>query len=86
MGWVVLAVAIGSGLVGLTGAALYELDAISSDTAADLGLVSLGGALAAVAAGFPLRRRVRLARDGMFVGLATLGAWFLLLVFALSQG
>jgi hypothetical protein len=85
MGWVVLVVAIGSGLTGLTGAALYELNAISSDTSADIGLLSLGGALASVAVGFPLRRRVRLARDGMFVGLATLGAWFLVLFYALAQ-
>jgi hypothetical protein len=84
MGWVVLVVAIGSGLTGLTSAALYEPDAISSDTSADIGLLSLGGALASVAVGFPLRR-VRLARDGMFVGLATLGTWFLVLFYALAQ-
>jgi hypothetical protein len=78
MGWVVLVVAIGSGLTGLAGVALYELDAISSGTSADMGLLSLGGALASVALGFPLRR-LRPARGGMFVGLATLGAWFLVL-------
>jgi hypothetical protein len=66
-------------------AALYELDAISSETSAGLGLVSLGAAVASLVAGFPFRPRIRLARDGMFVGLTTLGAWFLILVYALAQ-
>jgi hypothetical protein len=86
MGRIVLVIAIASGLVGLGSAGLYELDAISSDTSAEMGLFSIGAAAAAVVAGFPLRRRGGRARDGMFVGLATLGAWFLLLVYALSQG
>jgi hypothetical protein len=47
--------------------------------------VSLGATAGAVLLGFALRRRAKLARDGMFVGLATLGAWFLLLVYALGQ-
>jgi hypothetical protein len=47
--------------------------------------VSLGAAAGAVLLGLTLRRRAGLARDGMFVGLATLGGWFLLLVYALGQ-
>lgn len=86
MGRIVLAVAIAGVAAGLASFALYEgLGVISSDTSADLGLVSLGAAAAAVIVGFALRTRVRLARDGMVVGLATLGAWFLLLLYALSQ-
>ena len=86
MGRIVLAVAIIGGAAGLAGFALDEgLGVISSQTSVDLGLVSLGAAATAVIIGFPLRTRLRHARDGMFVGLATLGAWFLLLVYALAQ-
>jgi hypothetical protein len=80
---------VGLGVAGVVaGVASFALDAIdvvSPDTAADLGLISLGAATAAVVIGFVGRRRVRLAREGMVVGLATLGGWFLLLVYALSQ-
>jgi hypothetical protein len=86
VGWIVLGVALAGVAAGLASFALYEgLGVITSDTSADMALVSLGGAAAAVMIGFALRRRARLARDGMFVGLATLGGWFLLLVYALSQ-
>jgi hypothetical protein len=64
-----VAVRVG-GAAGLASFALYEgLGVITTDTSVHMSLVSLGAA----------------ARDGMFVGLATLGAWFLLLVYALGQ-
>jgi uncharacterized membrane protein (UPF0136 family) len=85
VGFVVLAVAIFSGICGVAFAALYEVDAISSNTSANVGIVSLGAAGTAVLSGFATRRRWRAAREGMFVGLATLGAWFLLLVYALGR-
>jgi hypothetical protein len=85
MGRVLVAVGILSALFGLAAEALYAANAISSDTSADLGLVSLGSAAIAAILGFALRRRIRLAREGMFVGLATLGGWFLVLVYALSR-
>jgi hypothetical protein len=86
VGRVVLALAIVGGIAGLASFVLYEgLDVISSNTSVELGLVSLGAAGGAAILGFALRRRAALARDGMFVGLATLGAWFLLVVYALGQ-
>lgn len=86
MGRVVLGLAVVAGVASLASFGLYEwLGVISSDTSVELGLVSLGGAAGAVILGFALRRRAALARDGMFVGLATLGGWFLLLVYALGQ-
>jgi hypothetical protein len=86
MGRIVLVVAIIGGATGLASFALDEgLGVISLHTSVDMGFVSLGAAATAVIIGFPLRTRLRYARDGMFVGLATLGAWFLLLVYALGQ-
>lgn len=85
MGRIILAVAIASALLGLASFALDAMDAITPNTAADLGLASLGSAVAAALMGFALRRRLRLAHEAMFVGLATLGGWFLALMYALSQ-
>jgi hypothetical protein len=86
LGRIVLGLAIAGSAAGLASFALYEgLGVITSDTSADMGLVSVGAAAGAVMLGFALRRRADLARDGMFVGLATLGAWFLLVVYALGQ-
>jgi hypothetical protein len=86
VGRIVLAVAIAGATAGLASFALYEgLEVISSDTSVDMSLISLGAAATAVVLGFPLRNRLRAARDGMFVGLATIGGWFLLLVYALGQ-
>jgi hypothetical protein len=86
LGRIVLGLAIVGGAAGLASFALYEgLGVITTDTSVDMSLVSLGATAGAVLLGFALRRRAKLARDGMFVGLATLGAWFLLLVYALGQ-
>jgi len=85
MGRIVLGVAIASALLGLGSFALDEADSISPNSSADLGLASLGSAAAAALVGFGMRRRIRLAREAMFVGLATLGGWFLVLVYALGQ-
>jgi hypothetical protein len=84
VGSVVLAVAIFSGICGVAFAALFEVDAISANPSANVGMVSLGAAATAVLSGFATRRRWRAAREGMFVGLATLGGWFLL-VYALGR-
>jgi hypothetical protein len=86
LGRIVLGLAIVGGAAGLASFALYEgLGVITTDMSVDMSLVSLGATAGAVLLGFALRRRAKLARDGMFVGLATLGAWFLLLVYALGQ-
>jgi hypothetical protein len=82
----VLGLAIVGGAVGLASLALYFwLGVISPETAVSLTFVSLGASAAAVMIGFVLRHRVRLAHEGMFFGLATLGAWFLLFVYAFSR-
>jgi hypothetical protein len=70
VGGLVLAVAILGAVCGVGSAALYEADAISSNTSANLGLASLALTASSVAVGFAIRRRASLARDGMFVGLA----------------
>jgi hypothetical protein len=86
VGQIILGAAIAGAAAGLASFALYEgLDVISSDASVDMSLVSPGAAAIAAILGFPLRNRLRSARDGMFVGLATLGGWFLLLVYALGQ-
>lgn len=86
LGRIVFGLAIVGGAAGLASIALSEgLGVITTDTAVDMSLVSIGAAGGAVTLGFALRRRAGLARDGMFVGLATFGAWFLLLVYALGQ-
>ena len=86
MGRLVLGLAIAGGAVGLAALALYfGLGVVSPDTAVSLIFASLATSAAAVITGFALRRRARLAHEGMFFGLATLGAWFLLFVYAFSQ-
>jgi hypothetical protein len=86
LGRIVLGLTIVGGAAGLASFALYEgLGVITTDTSVEMSLASLGAAAGAVLVGFALRRRAGRARDGVFVGLATLGAWFLLLVYALGQ-
>jgi hypothetical protein len=86
IGRILLGVAMAGAAVGAVSFALYDgLDVISIDTAVDLSLVSTGADAAAVTLGYPLRNRLRSARDGMFVGLATIGGWFLLVAYALGQ-
>ena len=85
MGTVLVGVAILGAVCGVASVVPYEGDAISSDTLAELGVASLYTALAVTLIGFLLRKRVSRARDAMFVALATLGAWFLVLVYALGR-
>jgi hypothetical protein len=86
MGRIVLGLAIAGAAVGLAGLVLYfGLEVISPETSVKLIFASLAASAAAVILGFVLRRRARLAHEGMFFGLATLGAWFLLFVYAFSQ-
>ncbi len=84
MGRVLLGVAIASLVAGF-GVLLLEAVDSDVDRGANLGVLSLGLATAAVVLAFPLRRRIRFAREAMFVALATLGGWFLLLVYALGR-
>jgi hypothetical protein len=83
VGRVPLGVAI-AGLVAGLGVLLSEAVSASSDTGANLGLLSLGLAAVVVVVAFPVRNRIRLAREAMFVGLATLGGWLLLFAYALA--
>jgi branched-subunit amino acid ABC-type transport system permease component len=52
MGRMVLVVAIGVGLAGVAAVALSEAGAISSDTSADIVVVSLAATVAIVVVGF----------------------------------
>lgn len=80
-----LAVAILGAVLGIGFAGLDQIGAVSSNTAANLGLVSLGCAVVATLVGRSIRHRARLANEGMYVGLATLGGWLLLVLYALAQ-
>jgi hypothetical protein len=84
VGRLVLALAILGVILGVAALGPYEIDAISANTSANLGLVSLAATAIAVVGGFAMRHRWRAARDGMYVGLATFGAWFALVFYALA--
>jgi hypothetical protein len=85
MGRLLLGVAIVGAVCGVAFEPLDRVGAISSDTAVNLGLLSVGLAAGVIVIGFVLRARLRLAREAMFVGLATIGAWFLVIVYALGR-
>lgn len=85
MGRILLSIAIASAIVAIGSYGLYEADAIDADTDADIALGTLAATAAVVVVGFVGRRRIRLAREAMFVGLATLGGWVLLFFYAFSQ-
>jgi hypothetical protein len=84
VGRVLLGVAIASWLAGL-GVLLLEAVSSDLDRGGNLIAVSLGLGAIAAALGFLGRRRIRLAREAMVIGLTALGAWFLLLVYALGR-
>jgi hypothetical protein len=84
VGRVLLGVGIASWLAGL-GVLLLEAASSDLDKGGNLIVASLALAVVASALGFLGRRRIRLAREAMVVGLTALGAWFLLLVYALGR-
>jgi hypothetical protein len=84
VGRVLFVVAIASWVAGL-GVLLLEAVGSDPDTGANLGVLSVVLAAAAIVLGFALRRRSRRARDAMVLGLANIGGWFLLIVYALGR-
>ena len=84
VGRVLVAVAIASWVAGV-GVLITELVHDDSDAGVTLGVASVCLAAGASVLGFLLRGRVRRAREAMFVGLAALGGWFLLIVYALGR-
>ena len=84
VGRALVAVAVASWLAGL-GVLVTELVNDDSDAGANLGVASVCLAAGASVLGFLLRRRVRRAQDAMVLGLAALGGWFLLIVYALGR-
>ena len=80
VGRVLVGVAVASWLCG---AGLVLAD--DSNTGANFGVASILLAAGVAVIGFLLRKRVRLAREAMFVGLAALGGWFLVFFYALGN-
>ena len=89
---IALAVAVVGAASGLGSLALYEADLVGVETSATLGVVSILCALIAVPLGVVGRRLARwrsqqivLGQAASLIGGGTLAAWFLALVYALSQ-
>jgi hypothetical protein len=92
LGVVALLVAIVGSVAGVCSYVLYEADLITSNTGANLILISLLCSLAALPIGFVGRRWAErrrqqpiLAQSGAILGLGTLGAWIVVLVVALGK-
>lgn len=89
---IALAVAVVGAAAGLGSLALYEADLVSVDTSATFGVVSILCAVIAIPIGVLgwrwAARRSRqsvLGQAAALIGGGTLTAWFLALVYALSQ-
>jgi hypothetical protein len=87
-----LSVAVIGAVAGLGSGALYEADLLSADTSANLGIASILCALVAIPIGVVgwrwAKRRSQqpvLGQAAGLIGGGTLAAWFLVLVYALSQ-
>jgi hypothetical protein len=87
-----LSVAAIGAVAGLGSLALYEAGLVSADTSANLGVVSILCALIAIPIGVVgwrwAKRRSQqpvLGQAAGLIGAGTLAAWFLALVYALSQ-
>ena len=91
-GAVALLTAIVGSIAGLSSYALYEADIIGVDTSANLILVSVLCSLIAIPIGFAgswwANKRGRepvLGQAATLLGIGTLGAWFVVLVYALGK-
>jgi hypothetical protein len=87
-----LSVAVIGAVAGLGSLALYEAGLVSADTSANLGVVSILCALIAIPIGVVGWRWAKrhsqkpvLGQAAGLIGGGTLAAWFLALVYALSQ-
>lgn len=92
VGVVALMTGILGGIAGLAAYALYEIEVIGVDTSANLIVLSLLCALVAIPIGVLGARWARkrghepvVAQAGAVVGLGTLAAWFVVLVYALGR-
>jgi hypothetical protein len=84
--------AIAGIVAGLGAYVLYSADLISSDTSANLIIVSLLSSLVAVTIGFPASRRANahnrkddVAEWGMVLALSTFVVWFVVVAVALGK-
>jgi hypothetical protein len=80
------------GIAGLAGAGLYEAELIGVDASANLIIASVLLALIAIPIGLVssqwAKRRGQepvLGQAGMLLGVGTLGAWFVVVVYALGR-
>jgi hypothetical protein len=92
VGVVALLTAIVGGVAGLGSYVLYQADIVSSNTSANLILISLLCALIAAPVGFvgwrwaqKHRRDPVLAQAGMWLATGTLGAWLVVVAVALGK-
>ena len=83
---------IAGGIAGLASYGLYEIEVVSSDTGASLILLSILCALTAIPIGLAGARWARRRGDdpalnqaAFFLGIGILGAWFVVLVYALGN-
>jgi hypothetical protein len=91
-GVIALGTAIAGAVSGLASYMLYEAELIGADAGANLIIVSVLGALAAVPIGviaWRLARRggrdTRIALSGLWLGVGTLGSWFVVVTVALGK-
>ena len=89
---IALVVAVVGAVAGLAFAGLYALDAISDNTAANLGVVSILASLMAIAVGavgwrWENRQRPNpiLGMSATLIGVGTIGAWLAVFIWALGQ-
>ena len=89
---IALVVAVVGAVAGLAFAGLYALDAISDNTAANLGVVSILASLIAIAVGavgwrWENRQRPNpiLGMSATLIGVGTIGAWLAVFIWALGQ-
>jgi len=89
---VALAVAIVGAVAGLAFLGLYALDAVSDNTAANLGVLSILSSLIAIPIGligwrWEERRRPNpvLGKSATLIGAGTFGAWLAVFIWALAQ-
>jgi hypothetical protein len=91
-GVVALGTAITGAVAGLASYVLYEAELIGADAGANLIIVSVLGAVAAVLLGLVAwrlatsgGRDARVALSGLWLGVGTLGAWFVVVTVALGK-
>jgi hypothetical protein len=89
---IALVTAIAGGIAGLSGYGLYEAEVIGVDASANLIIASVLFALVAIPIGFAgsrlaqrRRRRAVLGQTAVLLAVGILGAWFVVVIYALGR-